>query len=67
MDLKQFESYIGSNIFVLYSDNGIICRAFGVLNHVDFNSLTLETRANIMVISADQIQKIKIPKGDNYE
>jgi len=61
---KNLEPYLEKKVLVIYNDCGHICRVKGVLKSVSEDSITIDSWFNVLVISGDQIIKVKIPKTD---
>lgn len=61
MKLEKLENFLNKPIFILYEDEGKICKAKGILKSVNPDSVSVETYNNFLIVSAKQILKIKIP------
>jgi hypothetical protein len=68
-NLKFLEGYRGKLIRVLFTESGKDFFIKGILLDVAPDRITLETKSNLMFISADQVKKVKIPlnEADNHD
>lgn len=61
---EQMKQFIGKNIGVLYKDTNDLVWAKGILTDIGEYNISLETEFNILIISLESIQKIKISKTE---
>jgi len=54
--------FLGKFVGVLYKDTNDLVWAKGFLRDIGDYNISLETNSNILIISLETIQKVKIPK-----